>query len=384
MDGPDYNYTKYMDDKTVNLTTAYKTYTYDFKMSADSDENGRLEFNLGAQNSTNPTAAVQVKNVKLIKTGQADMSKGGTDEVKTVLTDGNYVYNGTFDQGAKRLGYWEISAKKGKASVGVTNNNYIRMLKADVPATSKKPEDVVVSQKGLALKAGITYVLSFDAKAAKAKTIQVSITGGAYKVELTAKTKNYKYEFTTDASLKANTADLKFLLGMGGTAYIDNVRIEKVQKAGSDMVKNGDFSDGITNWAPYIDASANAAYSVADNKIKFDITNAGSQNWHVQLKQSGFNFEKGKTYQVKVTLKSSADRNAELALMGNASKNYAYYGGTTVALTAGKEYNYVGTFTMNNDSDPNGDLVFSLGKVGDGVTPAGSVELTNVSVVVAE
>ena len=93
LDGPNYNYAKYMDDRTVNLTTAYQTYTYDFTMSADADENGRLEFNLGAQNSTNPTAAVQIKNVKLIKIGQTDLSTDGAKEAKTVLADGNYVYN---------------------------------------------------------------------------------------------------------------------------------------------------------------------------------------------------------------------------------------------------------------------------------------------------
>ena len=384
LDGPDYNYTKYIDDKTINLTTSYKTYTYDFTMSADTDENGRLEFNLGAQNSTNPIAAMQAKDVKLIKLGQTDLTKAAGKEVKAVLADGNYVYNGTFDQGVKRFGYWEVSANKGKASVSITNSNNVRMLKAIVPAASKKPEDVVVSQTGLALRADTTYILSFDAKAVKEKTIQVTVAGKTYKAGLATKTKNYKYEFTTSAGLKINTAVLKFLLGKQGTVTIDNVRIDKVQKPGSEMVQNGDFASGIMSWAPYVDTAAAATYAVADNKIKFEIKNAGSQNWHIQLKQSGLNLEKGKTYQVKVTFQSSADRNVELALMGNASKNYAYYGGAVVTLTAGKEYNYVGTFKMDSDSDSNGDLVFSLGKVGDGTIPAGSVELTNVSVAIAE
>ncbi len=382
LDGPNYNYAKYMDDKTVNLTTAYQTYTYDFTMTADSDENGRLEFNLGEQKSTNPTAAVEVKNVKLVKLGQTDLSQG--KEEKAVLADGNYIYNGTFDQGTKRFGYWEVSANKVKASVGVTNNNYVRMLKAIVPASSKQSEDVAVSQTGLALRADTTYMLSFQAKAAKAKTIQVTVAGKTYKAALTEKTKTYKYEFTTAKNLKVNTSELKFLLGKQGTVYLDNVRIDKVLKVGSEMLQNGDFTSKMMSWAPYVDTAAAATYAVADGKIKFDITNAGTQNWHIQLKQSGLNLEKGKTYQVKVTLKASADRKVELALMGNATKNYAYYGGAVATLSAGKEYNYVGTFNMNSDTDSNGDLVFSLGKVGDGTVPACSVELSNVSVVIAE
>ena len=384
LDGPDYNYTKYMDDKTVNLTTAYKSYSYDVTMSADSDENGRLEFNLGAQNSTNPTAAVQIKNVKLIKTSQTDLSKDGDKEAKTVLADGNYVYNGTFDQGAKRFGYWEVINNKVKASVEVTNHNYVRMLEVTVPTLSKEPEDVVVRQTGLALKADTTYILSFRAKAEKAKVIQAKVTGKTFQVELTTKMKNYTYEFTTTADLKANTAKLEFLLGKQGKSYIDNVRIDKVQKASAEMVQNGDFADGMFGWAPYVDTSAAATYVIANNKMKFDITNAGSQNWHIQLKQSSLNLEKGTTYQVKVTLLANVDRKVELALMGNASKNYAYYGGAVVTLTAGKEFSYVGTVKMDSDSDTNSDLVFSLGKVGDGTVPAGSVEISNVSIMVTE
>lgn len=375
LDGPNYNYTKYMEDKSVNLSKSYQTYTYDFTMSADTDDNGRIEFNLGAQNSTNPLATVYIKNVKLIKVGQIDLSK----EAKTYLADGNYVYNGTFDQGTNRFGYWKVSANKVKASVSVTNTNYVRMLKVNVPAKSKKLDDVVVSQTELGLKGDNTYILSFDAKANKSKKIQVNVAGKTYTANLTTKLKNYKFKFTTSPNLKVNTSNLKFLLGKQGIVYIDNVRIDKVQKPGSNMVLNGNFENGIVNWAPYVDSSASATYLVKDNKFTYNISNAGSENWHIQLKQSGLNLEKGKTYQLKATFKSSVDRKVELALMGNDSKNYAYYGGTVIELVADKEYNYTGSFLMSQESDPNGDLVFSFGKVGDGVIPAGSIELTNIS-----
>lgn len=384
LDGPDYNYTKYMEDRTVDLTTEYQTYSYEFTMSADTDENGRLEFNLGAQNSKNPTAEVQIKNVKLVKTAQNDTSDGSAKEVKKVLTDGNYIYNGAFDQGTGRFGYWEVSSNKVKAAVTVTNSNYVRMLKVKVSSSSKKQDDVVVSQSGLSLKANTTYVLSFDAKAAKAKAIQATIAGSTLKANLTTKTKHFSFEFTTKAGLKDNSAILGFQLGKEGTVYIDNVRIDKVLKSGSNMLLNGDFSDGTNGWSPYIDSGATAAYAVANKKISYDIKNAGSQNWHVQLKQSGLNLEKGKTYQVKASFKSSANRKVELGLMGNAAKNYAYYGGEVITLTVGKTNEYVGTFQMNSDSDSNSDLVFSFGKVGDGETPAGTVELTDVSVVIVE
>ena len=376
LDGPDLNYTKYMEDQTVNLTTDYRSYTYDFNMEADTDENGRLEFNLGAQQSGNPTAAVQIKNVRLVKTGQQDVSK----QVKTTLPDGNYIYNGTFDQGINRLEHWKISTNKSKALVTVTNTDYVRKLKVKVPSTSKKQGDVVVQQSGLALKAGETYVLTFASRATAEKTIQASVAGKTYTAKLTTKTKHYQFKFTTASNLKDNSAVLKFLLGQKGTVYIDNVRIDRVMQPGAEMVQNGSFAEGMKGWSPYVDGSAAAAYTAENGRIKFDITNPGTQNWHVQLKQSGLSYMKGKTYQVRATFKSSAARNVELALMGNASKDYAYYGGDSIVLSADKEYNYVSTFIMNGESDTAGDLVFSFGKVGDAETPAGTIELTGVSV----
>ena len=380
LDGPDLNYTKYMEDKTVNLSTGYQVYTYDVTMEADTDENCRLEFNLGAQQSANPTATVQVKQVRLVKTGQLEVAK----PVKTSLPDGNYVYNGTFDQGTNRLDFWTIGANKGKGAVSVTNTDYVRKLKVKVPSASKKPEDVIVQQGDLGLKAGEAYVLSFDARAVDTKTIQAAIAGETFTVQLSDKTKHYKFEFTAASNLKANTAALKFLLGKEGTVYIDNVRIDKVILPGTQMVQNGSFTEELKGWSPYVDGSAAAAYKAENGRLTFDITNPGTQNWHVQLKQSGLSFEKGKTYQVKAVFKSSVDRKVELALMGNASKNYAYYGGESIALTADKEFNYSGTFSMESDSDTAGDLVFSFGKIGETETPAGTVELTGVSVTEAK
>ena len=55
-------------------------------MEQDDDANGRLEYNLGNQGST---ATVYISNVRLIKTGQGEI----LPPAKTILSDGNYVYN---------------------------------------------------------------------------------------------------------------------------------------------------------------------------------------------------------------------------------------------------------------------------------------------------
>lgn len=87
---PDRGYKRYLEDTTVDLTTEKKTYEYEFKMTDKDDANGRLEYNLGAAGSK---AAVHISNVSVVKVSE---STGEELEAKTVLADGNYVYNGSF------------------------------------------------------------------------------------------------------------------------------------------------------------------------------------------------------------------------------------------------------------------------------------------------
>ena len=62
---------------------------------------------MGAAGST---ADIHISNVSVVKTGEKDLEK---DTAKTIRADGNYVYNGAFQEGKNRLGYWEISKKEG-------------------------------------------------------------------------------------------------------------------------------------------------------------------------------------------------------------------------------------------------------------------------------
>ena len=62
--GPDRGYVRYMEDKTIDLTTEYRTYEFEFKMGDKTDDNARVEFNMGAAGST---ADITIKNVRLEK-----------------------------------------------------------------------------------------------------------------------------------------------------------------------------------------------------------------------------------------------------------------------------------------------------------------------------
>ncbi|HJB46408.1 MAG TPA: family 16 glycosylhydrolase, partial [Candidatus Mediterraneibacter surreyensis] len=117
---PDRSFRRYLEDTVVNLTPEKQTYTFEFTMTDSDDANGRLEFNMGAAGST---AGIRISNVSLKKIKDIEITEGD----KGILADGNYVYNGSFQEGEGRLGYWDVLKNDG-AEVSVTNENNIRRL----------------------------------------------------------------------------------------------------------------------------------------------------------------------------------------------------------------------------------------------------------------
>ncbi len=61
---PDVDWIRYFPDTPVDLTSDWQTFTFDVEMKDESDDNGRVEFNMGKQGST---ATVHIRNVKLTR-----------------------------------------------------------------------------------------------------------------------------------------------------------------------------------------------------------------------------------------------------------------------------------------------------------------------------
>lgn len=181
--GPDHNYTRYWNDTKVSLGTNKQTFTYEFQMTGSDDANGRLEFNLG---NTGSTATVHLSNVRIEKTGYEEIKE---DTTKKALADGNYVYNGSFQEGKNRLGYWEIT-KPEHVTAEVTGLEDGRRLKV-ISQKGTESTAVTVGQKDLALAPDTDYILSFTAQAQEAKTMTVHAAGQDFQAELTGEKKNY-------------------------------------------------------------------------------------------------------------------------------------------------------------------------------------------------
>lgn len=358
--GPDHNYTRYFADTKVDLETQKKTYTYEFQMTSSDDANGRMEFNLG---NTSSTAKVYLSNIRIEKTGYEEIKE---DTTKKALADGNYVYNGSFQEGTGRLKYWEIT-KPENATAEVTNLEDGRRLKVTSPAETEEGK-VLVQQSDLALSANTDYELSFSAQADEAKQMKVTVAGQEQVFDLTTEKKNYRVKFKTAESL--TDKNLFFDLGLGTTVYLDDVRIDE-----DSLIKNGSFNAGLAGFEAYCYTPSNVTYVVdslnEDNAADFTINDTGDADWHIQLKQTGVKLEKGQWYRLSLKMKSSIDRKVSYALQRDGSthrnadgtEDWTPYCQEIVALTS-KYQTITKEFQMTEDTDLDTIFNIAMGAVG--------------------
>ncbi len=364
VEGPDRGWTRYMQDTTVPVTTKKQSYTYTFTMNDKTDANTALEFNLGKLKST---AAVTISNVKLVhKSGEEIVD----EDVKEIRPDGNYVYNGGFDQGEGRLGYWEFD-EENKDVFSVTNKKNSRVLKVVVPKGTSKKNSIKLGQSELSPLAAGQYELSFDAYEENGETdgLTVNVAGEKYIPELTDSSKHFSKKITLEKDLSRKDSNIELVFTNPGTYYLDNVFLTE-----SALIKNGSFNAGIAGFSPYIYDSVKASY-VIDNMngndnvfaitIEDTVADTDDNCWYVQLNQDGVNLEKGKTYKVSFKAKSSIDRVIKYSLQ-EFEGNWTNYSGTG-SVEIGKEWKtFTHTFKMENESDSKTRFNITMGSV-DGI-----------------
>ncbi len=371
---PDRSFSRYLNDTEVELTTEKKPYEYEYTVTDDTDANSRLEFNLG---NTDSTATVRISNVRIEKKSQAEIS-----DAKTVLADGNYVYNGSFQEGENRLGYWETSEG---VKTSVTKLDDGRRCKAEVSSGN-----AVISQDALALTAG-DYAYSMNIQGAAGQKVVVSVAGVEKTFTLEDdKATEVKDTFTITADdLKANS-DFSICFVDKGTYYIDNVRL--VEDA---LIKNGNFNAGAAGYDIYVDSSASASYVVdtlnEDNALDLTIKNTSDQEWKIQVKQTDVALEKGQWYNLSFDIKSSIDRNIQYSIQRDGATHKTETGGEdwtpytqdTVSLTAygedGKYTTISNDFQMKEEDD--NASIFNIALGGKNITEQHRVCIDNIKLV---
>ncbi len=381
IEGPDKGWIRYFDDTTVDIGTTNQTYTFNFTMNQKSDPNGSLEFNLGQNKSKAP---VTISNVKLTHKSGEEITDGGD---KTIRPDGNFVYNGTFDQGEKRLGYWEI-ADENKEYVSVTNKNNVRELKVEVPEDGKA---VTLRESNLSPLTKGEYEVSFNARSEGANDgLTVKVSGKEYSPELTADDAKFSEKVAFDSDNTKEDSYIELVFDKKGTYYLDNLFVSEAA-----LIKNGSFNAGITGFNPYIYDGVTANYvidSMNGNDNAFAITindtkaDDNANAWYVQLNQDGITLEEGKTYRLTFKAKSTIDRAIAYSLQEYEGEWTNYSGNADETVNIGSDWTtFTKEFKMEYPTDTNTRFNITLGSVGGKrITDKHDVFIDDISLEVVE
>lgn len=227
--GPDRGYVRYMQDKSVSLTDQPQTFQFTFTSGADTDTNGRLEFNMGKAG----ISPVYLDHIRLIKLSGPD-----PEQQQAPLPDGNLVYNGTFDQGTVRMGFWSVvgsGAATAQASVGSALTERKLAIRPEAPG---QPGTLLLEQGHLSLSAGKLYLLTFDANmSAEEASIGVAVGTTAQPDRYTDQTVSvhtgehtYSLLFTAGSEADHSAGLLQFKLGsLNQTLRLDNVALKEMK-----------------------------------------------------------------------------------------------------------------------------------------------------------
>ncbi len=223
----DQAYTNYSGDKSIDLSTELKSYGFEFAMTENTNLLSRLEFNLGGRGEN----SVWIDNVRIEKLSSE------ISVARKPLLFGNYIYNGTFDQGVGRMGYWTYEVEgDAKAIYAIPSDVYSRNFIGTVTKTGSQASDVQLAQEGLNIVKELTYKVIFTAQVDANRSIQVDVGpkgndevsySGPQTIALTTESNKYAFEFTMTSETDA-LGTLKFNLGgETGIVTLDTVLFVK-------------------------------------------------------------------------------------------------------------------------------------------------------------
>lgn len=296
------NWTNYSGEQTVNLTTEWQSYEYTFDMRSSTDNNARVEFNLGLN-----TESVYIANVHLEEVGDAETLPSLPVD-RTALPDGNLIYNGTFDQGKDRLAFWSTTVAA-DAAAQISVNNFLkfpimeRQLVVNVTDAGSEPEAIIIAQPDLELEANATYGLYFEAKADAPRSLDIDLVSAngnpvqfpqGKTLQLTNEWRTYAKEIIVGEDGAISEFELRLLFGgYSETVYVDNVRLVK---RGAPIRIDG-----------YAHAPASQAWEMQG--LQFENSSEGGKN----IAYMG----EGDLLQFKI----SAERNAEYVLSARVASD---------------------------------------------------------------
>lgn len=136
---------------------------------------------------------------------------------------------------------------------------------------------------------------------------------------------------------------------------------ESVPYGQGNMIRNGDFSNGIGNFSNYTNGGQMTMDVNDAGELQIDIAKIGKVEHGVQVYYDGFAIRQGGVYEFSFDIHGTMERDVDWRIQVNGGDYHAYIM-DTVKVT--QEVQHVsGQFTMEEETDPAPRLCFNMGLV---------------------
>lgn len=216
-----------------------------------------------------------------------------------VPTNRDYVFNGDFSDSLKTAG-WGLTVHSGEGTFKFNEGKG----EIAVSKTGTNAYDVQVIQNGMHYEKGQSYKLTFDAYGSVARSLEVNLEkdtdpwtsylGEAKTFELGTTSKSYEIKFTMNEPTDEN-GRISFNAGLAtGSVFIDNVKIEKIDKVEDDPVVVPEDTNKVQGIAfKSIQLLGGQTFSVYNTKGAFVCKLNGVRMNDVQTQLNSMNLDKG-------------------------------------------------------------------------------------------
>ncbi|SFH57496.1 endoglucanase [Pseudobutyrivibrio sp. OR37] len=141
------------------------------------------------------------------------------------------------------------------------------------------------------------------------------------------------------------------------------VEEEETPQAQGNLLENGDFTSGLSQWDTYCFDGECGLLVNKDGALDCGINSVGSVDYGVQLFHDGFALDEGCVYKLTFDAYSDVARPIQMRFQINGGDYHAYYEEVVDLTTENQSYEY--TFTMNEASDPAPRFCLNMGVMGD-------------------
>ncbi len=134
---------------------------------------------------------------------------------------------------------------------------------------------------------------------------------------------------------------------------------QEIVSTDGNMIRNGDFSNGVGNFASYTNGGQMTMDVNDDGELQIDIAKTGSVEHGVQVYYDGFEMREGGVYTFSFDVHSTVERDIAWRVQVNGGDYHAY---ATEVVSVGPDVQHVESeFTMEEATDPAPRLCFNLG-----------------------